>query len=391
MYMRIAMVGQKGIPTIYGGIEKHVEDLSIELVKQGHDVLVYARSWYTPTRLKNYRGVRIIHTPTIHTKHLDAIVHTFISTIHAMWQKPDVIHFHGVGPSLLSWIPRVFAPKIKVISTFHCIDRYHQKWNWFAKKILWLGEKAACTFPHETITVSKTITAYCLNEYNKNTVFIANGVNTVKNTKQNSTILEKYNIIPNKYILMTARLVKHKGVHYLLSAWQLAVQQNPEIFKGLKLVIVGGSTFTDKYVAQLQQIARGDKSIVFTGWIRDQKLTDLYENTMLYVNPSENEGLPISVLTAMAHKKAVLLSDIPEHVELVNNPKFLFQNANTVALSKKLAALLADKKLLEEAGEKNKKIVEEKFNWKNLSRDTVEVYSHTPRTKTMTQFKAARV
>lgn len=389
--MRIAMVGQKGVPTIYGGIEKHVEDLSRELVKQGHDVLVYARAWYTPKNLKNYQGVKIVHMPTVHTKHLDAIVHTFISTLHAISQKPDVIHFHGVGPSLLSWLPKLFAPKIKVVATFHCIDRYHQKWNWFAKKILWLGEKSACTFPHETISVSKTIAAYCLNEFNTNTNYIANGINAVKHNKRTNTILEKYNLEPNKYILMTARLVKHKGVHYLLSAWQLAAQQNPKIFKDLKLVIVGGSTFTDKYVAQLQKIARGDKSIIFTGWIRDQKLTDLYANTLLYVNPSENEGLPISVLQAMAHKKAALLSDIPEHVELINNPKFLFQTANVVSLSKKLTLLLADKKLLEEAGIKNKKTVEEKFNWKDLSRQTVSVYSSKPRFKAVAQLKAARV
>ena len=46
--MRIAMIGQKGIPGVYGGIERHVEELSLELTRQGHEVLVYARKWYTP-------------------------------------------------------------------------------------------------------------------------------------------------------------------------------------------------------------------------------------------------------------------------------------------------------------------------------------------------------
>ena len=55
LYMRIAMIGQKGIPTLQGGIERHVEDLSTMLVKKGHQVFVYTRPYYTP---KNRRLAR---------------------------------------------------------------------------------------------------------------------------------------------------------------------------------------------------------------------------------------------------------------------------------------------------------------------------------------------
>lgn len=371
--MRIAMIGQKGIPAIYGGIERHVEDLSLELVKQGHEVLAYARAWYTPTALKNYHGVRVIHTPTIHTKNLDAIVGTLTATIHAIRQNCDVIHYHGVGPALLSWIPRIFAPKTKVIVTFHCIDRYHQKWGVLAKLMLWLGEKAACTFPHQTIAVSRTIQNYCLNEFHKKTDYIPNGVNTVKNIGDN--LLEKFDLKKDKYILMVARLVRHKGAHYLLEAWQLARSQYPQLLKGYKLVIVGGSTFTDDYVKELHEIARGDNSIVFTDWLSGQVLEEIYKNCALYVNPSENEGLPISVLQAMAYGKAVLLSDIPEHQELISNPEFFFQNANIVSLSDKIVKLMKDKDKLSEQGEKNKINTTKNYDWKKLSRQTVSVYS----------------
>ena len=87
--MKIIMIGQKGIPAAYGGIERHVEELSLELTKQGHDVLVYARKWFTDKNIKNYHGIKIQHIPTLHTKNLDAIIHTFISSIHAVFQKPE--------------------------------------------------------------------------------------------------------------------------------------------------------------------------------------------------------------------------------------------------------------------------------------------------------------
>jgi len=367
------MIGQKGIPAIYGGVERHVEDLSRELVKQGHDVLVYARAWYTPKALKNYHGVQIVHTPTIHTKHLDTISHTFTATLSALRQKTDIIHYHGVGPALLAWIPRIFAPSVKVVVTFHCIDRYHQKWGIIAKTMLWLGEKAACTFAHQTIAVSRTIQNYCLNEYHTKVEYIPNGVVVSKNSGTN--LLEKYDLTPNKYVLMVSRLVRHKGAHYLLEAWQMARSQYPELLKDYKLAIVGGSTFTDDYLDELHYIARGDKSIVFTGWMHGQMLEETYANCALYTNPSENEGMPITVLQAMAYGKPVLLSNIPEHQELISDPNFLFRNASIVDLSEKIIKLIKDENLRTTAGIENKKMAKKSFSWNDLSKQTLAVYS----------------
>jgi len=384
--MRIAMIGQKGIPAIYGGIERHVEDLSRELVKQGHDILVYARSWYTAKALKNYHGVKITHTWALHSKHFDAITHTFTATLNAIHQKSDIIHYHGVGPALLAWIPRVFSPRTKVIVTFHCIDRYHQKWGIFAKLILWLGEKAACTFAHETISVSKTIQNYCLNEYHKKTTYIPNGVSVSKSVGEN--LIEKWNLQKNKYILMVSRLVPHKGAHYLLEAWQMARQQYPQLLNGYQLVIVGGSTFTDDYLDELHYIARGDKSITFTGWQHGQVLEELYANCALYINPSENEGMPITVLQAMAYGRPVLLSNIPEHQELITDTNFLFHNTSIVSLADKIIKLIKDEKNLQKSGEANKLMVKKQFNWNDLGKQTMIVY--TDNKKKLTHFKTAR-
>ena len=374
--MKIAMLGQKGIPAIYGGIERHAEELSLELAKQGHAVFVYARAWYTPKNIKNYHGIRLIHTPTLRTKHLDAIVHTFTATVHALWQKMDVIHYHGVGPALLCWVPRIFAPKTKVIVTMHCLDRYHQKWGLFARLMLRLGEWAACKFPHETIAVSKTIYNYCLNEFQTQTTYIPNGV--WPTPAPNSALIEEFGITPEKYLLMVSRLVKHKGAHYLLEAWQMARQQNPELLQDYKLVIVGGSTFTDSYVARLRQIARGDKSIVFTGWQKGQTLSELYAHAKLFVHPSENEGLPITVLQAMSYARPVLVSDIPEHKEVVADCNFWFGNAQINSLAQKIAELVGNERLLKETGAKNKIMVEKNYNWEDIAKQTAELYASLP-------------
>jgi glycosyltransferase involved in cell wall biosynthesis len=370
--MRIIMIGQKGIPMHYGGIERHVEELSLKLVAQGHEVLAYARNWYTPKKINQYHGIKVVHTFSIHTKNLDAISHTFFSTINALFQKPDVIHYHGVGPALLAWIPRVFAPKVKVVATFHSIDRYHQKWGFIAKMFLRLGEWAACRFPHETIVVSKTIQSYCWNEFQRETTYIPNGVTA---TCSAPFLLSRWGLEGNKYVLMVARLIPHKGAHYLIEAWQHARATAPEILKDYKLVIAGGGHYTEKYVKQLHETAKDDSSVVFTGWVKGRVLEELFSNTALFVYPSVSEGLPIVVLEAMSCARAVLASDIPEHQEIIADDRFWFTSADAKALSSKLIELLKQPELLKQAGEKNRVLAEQNYNWDAIAEKAEKVYS----------------
>ncbi len=368
------MIGQKGIPAIYGGVERHVEELAKQLAKTGQEVLVYSRAWYTPKNIKKIGNIKIIHTPGIKTKNLDAITHTLTATIHAILQKPDVIHYHAVGPSLLSWIPRIFAPKIKVVITSHCLDRYHQKWGLLARIMLHIGEWTAAKFAHQTITVSKTLKNYYLNEYKTKTEYIPNGIKEIQKGIDSNIIEDKWDLKKDKYILMVSRLVRHKGAHYLIDAWQFAKTQYPKLFSGYKLVIVGGSAYTDDYVKEIKGMSRGDSSIVLTDWQKGKTLEQLFFNASILVHPSENEGLPITVLEAMSYGKAVLASDIPEHREIITDNKYWFNNASISSLADKLIELFKEKENFYKTGKDNKKLVETNFNWKEIGEKTLKVY-----------------
>ncbi len=368
--MKIAMIGQKGIPTQFGGIERHVEALAVRLGKRGHDVTVYTRSWYAPAKRRFAPGVSTVATPTINTKHLDAIVHTFTSTLHAIRNGADVIHYHGVGPSLLSWIPRAFAPNTKVVATFHCVDRNHQKWGFVARTMLGIGERAACIFPHQTIAVSKTLQSYCMNRFGGDVVHVPNGIEPPG--RIGTEVLAKFGLKKDGYVVMVSRLVRHKGAHHLIEAYQRL--QKRGLTRGKKLVIVGGSAFTDDYIAELRAMAAGNADILFTGYLKGRALEQVFAGAYAVVHPSESEGLPIAVLEAMSYGKTVLGSDIPENMECIREHGMSFRNRSVPDLTRKLRVLLDSPAMVATQGANAKKFVTANYHWDDVTRAVEKVY-----------------
>lgn len=372
--MKIAFIGQKGIPASWGGVEQHVEKLSQRIADLGNDVIVYNREYYagkekTEDFEKKHPKIKIVTLPTIQSKHFDAIVHTFISTLHAIKSGVDVYHYQGVGPSLLSWIPRLLRPRARVVVTFHSPDRLHQKWGIFARTMLTLAEWTAVHFPHTTITVSRSLQSYVQKRYHKNTLYIPNGVLMPDYTPTQNNEKE-FGITKGNYILFVSRFIPHKGAHFLIEAFQ-------RIKTDKKLVLVGDSSYTDEYVKKIKKMAAHDPRIVFTGYQTGDALQDLFSNAYLYVQPSESEGLSIAVLEAASYGNAVLASDIDANAEIVEGKGFLFQNANVEDLQKKLEYLLENSDAVKKSGQELRSHVKNLYNWDTIARHTSLVYEET--------------
>lgn len=372
--MRIAMIGQKGIPAKFGGVETHVHDLSIRLTKEGHRVTAYSRYWYTTKGSSFVKGVLSKVLPSIETKHFDTISHTFLATLDAIQSKHDVIHYHGVGPALLSWIPRVFSPETTVVTTFHAIDRKQVKWGRFAKLMLTIGELAAVTFAHTTIAVSRTIKQYIKDTYNVDATYVPNGVPDYAKSR-NLSALQTWNLAPQEYIVNVSRLIPDKGIDYLIKAFINIKTQHPDVLKNKKLVIVGDGYNTDDYVQSLHDLAEGHEDIIFTGFQTGDTLHQLFSHAALMVHPSDQEGLPIAVLEGMAFGLPVLVSDIPQHKELISDKQFIFTQSNISSLQEKLVNLITTNKMrLHSVGVANKKRVYNEYDWKAIVAKTSRVY-----------------
>jgi len=226
-------------------------------------VSVYTRPWYTGKTKRKHKGVTIVPRPSWKTKHFDAITHAFVSTVHAMKHGYDVYHFQGVGPSLLAWMPRVFRPTARVITTFHCLDRRQMKWGFFARLILRFGEFAACKFSHDTIVVSKTLAHYAREVYGTKAKYIPNGITPPMGNLPVSRTLKKFSLTKGQYAVMVARLTPQKGVHVLVEAWNKMKESTDDLrVHSMKLVIVGDAKFNDEYIAELKEQAKGSMDLV---------------------------------------------------------------------------------------------------------------------------------
>jgi len=369
--MRIAFIGQKGIPAKFGGVEKHVEELSIEMAKLGHEVFVYVRNNYTPKELTEYKGVKLIHLPSIGTKNLDAISHTFLASVHALFVNYDVIHYQAIGPSILNWIIKIFKRKTVLIATFHCQDYYHKKWGIIAKLALRIGEWMACKVPNKTIVVSECLDAYTREKYAIEPEVIHNG--TRINDVFKWEALKKWDLKRNRYIVFVGRLIRHKGAHNLIEAFK-ELEKEGKIPLNFKLVIAGDGFHTDDYVSELKDSARNNGNIIFTGNLEGDDLRSVFAGAYLFVQPSEAEGLSIALLEAMSYQVPILSSDIRENADVIKDMGYVFKTNDVADLRDKLEKMLDLKKDFSEKTIRAKKEVQEKYNWEKIAQKTISLY-----------------
>ncbi len=364
--MRIGMIGLKGLPTTYGGVERHVEELGACLVELGHEVTACARSHYTPAGTETHRGIRIVRQGSIRTKHLDAISHTLIASLHALGRDFDVIHYHAIGPALLSMLPRLWPPcRAAVVATVHSLDWRRRKWGAFARWCLRRGEWAATRFPHRTIVVSPLLRDH-YSERGKDVTYVPNGVPAAAPLPLDR--LRRFHVEPGGYFLWMGRFVPEKRVEDLIRAFRALPGE-------VRLLLAGELDESGGYARRLREEAGADERIVFAGGLYDEDKREALTNAAAVVLPSDLEGFPIVLLEAMRYGRPVLVSDIPEHLHVVADEAngVTFPMGNTGALTERMQWVLSHPDEAQEVGRKAEETAAE-YDWARIAKETEGVY-----------------
>lgn len=369
--MRIAMLGHKRIPSREGGVEIVVSELSSRMAALGHSVTAYNRSGkhvsgneYTTVQGREYKGVRLKRVFTIDKKGLAAMTSSFFAALCAAFGKYDVVHFHAEGPCAM--LPIVKLSGKRVIATIHGLDWQRAKWGGFAARYLKLGEKIAAKYADEVIVLSKNVQQYFKVTYNRKTMFIPNGIERPQK-RDAVQINEKWGIEKHGYILFLGRIVPEKGILYLIDAFKNVNTQK-------KLVIAGGASNTDEFMAQVKERAAGDARIIFTGFVQGEILEELFSNAYVYTLPSDLEGMPISLLEAMSFGNCCIVSDIPECSEVVEDKAVMFRKGDINDLAGKLQRLCDNPTEVEEYRRNAADYICGKYSWDDVTAQTIELY-----------------
>jgi glycosyltransferase involved in cell wall biosynthesis len=308
--LRIGMIGVRGVPATFGGIERHVEELGARLADRGHDITVFCRSNYSAPGPGSHRGMRLTSLPTVGTKHLDAIVHSGLATMEAMAASYDILHYHAIGPGMLAVLPR-YLSRARVVLTVHGRDDERGKWGRGAKAVLGTAGWLSARVPDATIVVGRHLERYYHEAYGRRTVYVPNGVEAAPPRSANGT-LARLGLQPGRYLLFVGRLVPEKAPDLLLRTFRRLPGDH-------RLVLAGDTSFTDRFTGELRRLAAGDPRVVLPGYVYGADLQELYSNAAAFVLPSLLEGLPLTLLEAASYGLPVVASSIPPHLEVLGS------------------------------------------------------------------------
>ena len=200
--LNIAMFGHKRIPSREGGIEVVVEELSTRMVEQGHHVTCFNRSGhhvagseFDTKQYDEYKGIKLKEVFTINKKGFAAMTSSVLASFKASFGKYDIVHIHAEGPAFMCWLPKLMRKR--VIVTVHGLDHQRAKWGKCASLYIMMGEKNAVRFADEIIVLSQGVKNYFKETYNRDCVFIPNGVN--RPTVKKADLITNLNFPPQKY------------------------------------------------------------------------------------------------------------------------------------------------------------------------------------------------
>ena len=370
------MIGHKRYGTREGGVEVVVTELARRMAALGHEVTCYDRSGsdvmtggVAATHERFVDGVRVVPVKTIDRKGLAALSSSYFATRQAIKDRPDVVHYHAEGPCVP--LPMVKRAGIRTVATIHGLDWQRAKWGKLASTYIKMGEKAAATKADGLIVLSRPAQDYFKSTYGREASFVPNGVER-KQVKPVNEIRKRWGLEEGSYVLYLGRLVPEKRPELVIDAFKKLGTEK-------RLVITGGGSDTSEFEKTLHELAKCDSRILFTGFVSGESLEELYSNAYAYVLPSDVEGMPMSLLEAMAYGRCCVTSDIPECADVLAGHGVTFPKGYAAGLSSALARVLDDADFACERGQAAKAYVEETYDWDSVVERTLELYEGVDR------------
>lgn len=369
--MRICVITSANFPP-EEGIGNYIYNMSKEFIRKGHHVTIITRGSFSKTKEENFEGITLYRVPFLRVYPFHVHLHgIFVNKLlRSIEHKFDIIHIHSPLPPLVkSKIPvllTIHSPMKNGASVLEVTDFFSLAIKFQAKYISYPLEikliKNSCMITTVSSTVAKNLEEYGVKSENIKVVY--NGVD--------QHIFVPSAMIPKeKYALYTGRISYGKGLIELIEC----AKEICELRDDVNFLLAGDGPLLPNLKEKVNDLNLQSR-IRFLGRVNRDTIITLYQNATIFAFPSYYEGLPGSLLEAMACKLPIVATEVPGNIELIEHNKngILIPPKNGASLAKEILYLLDDPGKREKFGENARKTIEDKFTWDAVSDRILSCY-----------------
>jgi glycosyltransferase involved in cell wall biosynthesis len=169
--------------------------------------------------------------------------------------------------------------------------------------------------------------------------------------------VRQWGIEPNRYVLYVSRLEPENNARLVIEAFK-------RVRTAHKLLIVGDAPYAHDYIEELRARARGDKRIIFTGFVFGKDYRVLQQNAYCYVHATEVGGTHPALLEAMGYGNCVLTLATPENLEVVGEAAIPYRDEQELA--EQLQRVLRDGSLVSSYRQRAQARIEKYYDWEHV-------------------------
>ena len=368
--LKILRVTNDLYPDVVGGIPLHTHHLCRDLSRRGYytTILACSRSNHGHDKIDEYNVVyhKILFSPLGNS----FSPHIF-RTLLKIRGDYDLIHAHChlfFSTIMASLVRRIGSPPL-IITTHGIMSASAPDWfnllymKTIGKWTLKSADRVICYTEMEKDTLGNMLKI----DSEKISV-IPNGVDTdlFRPDPNNNKRSNQSNAIT---ILWVGRFVRGKGVEYIIHAAKILVKEVPN----LKILLIGDGPSKGK-IKSLIEKSNLKKNVIIKENVPNENMPEVYQKADIFVLPSLNEGVPKTLLEAMACGKPVIISEFPHLEELIKNAGLTFPKGDVHALADRIMRLIRDKELAKELGNNGRNKIVEDHSWENTVSKMIELY-----------------
>jgi len=349
-----------------GGLEKILTSIVLNLDKEKYNVSVWCLregGFFANKLVKEGIDVKILH---ISTSRNPLSIYKLYKLLKNC--KFDIIHTHAYSAGTIGRMSAFLASIPVIISHNHSVYDYYNRYYHFVERLLSLiTDRIICIsdivnrFANETQRINA-----------KRLITIHNGIDSEHpvSEKRTSGLRKELDIpVDHSVICTIAHMEEHKGIKYLLESASLLLQSRNNI----SFLLVGEGALKEELKILCADL-KIEKNVIFAGERSD--IPEILSLTDIFVLPSIREGLPLTILEAMACSKPVIATNVGGVPEVVKDrvSGILVPPKDPEALHSAMNELLGNREKLMKMGYNGKRVCNESFDSKTMIGKIEDLY-----------------